>query len=186
MEEILQVFTRLNYLIEQYDQTETNIANVEMQNEGLYRLSSSYEKDASEAKTSANKALKAFVAQRDAYERAIEDITGMSPGELRDKLQDIRLSIERAGEYTLEEKKLRGVFEILVSANAFTDSPGESRADFEDKLSSVKRIAELAIQQMEKLVDSSINKKTIVGATDSVLSQLRDRSIGEKNVILTR
>src|SRR5467141_3407292 len=94
VEEILQVFTRLNALLEQYDQVENNLSQGEMQMESLYRLPSTFEKEASEAKSNVAKAVKTFVAQRDATRRAIEDITGLSPGDLRDRINELKVALE--------------------------------------------------------------------------------------------
>lgn len=185
MEEVLQILARLTALLEQYDNAENGIAQLEMQNEGLYRMTSEFEKEVSPTKTSINKALRLVSAQREAFRRAIEDITGILPGDLRNKLGEIRLATERAGEYALEESKLRGVFEILVESNSFGEEIGESRADFENRLSTVKKIKEYAMQQLVKLVNSVINRNTMVGATDSVISHLKDRSVADNKFLIT-
>lgn len=185
MDEILKVLARLASLLDQYDSSENTVAQLEMQNEGLYRMTSEFEKDVNQAKGSTNKALRQVSAQRDAYKRAIEDITGMSPENLRDKLQEIKLAISRAEEYAIEEKRLRGAFEILVAADAFGDDPGETRPDFETRLSNLKQLKELSFGQLVKVVDSAINKKTIVGATDSVLSMLKNRSVAPTSTLVT-
>lgn len=185
MEEILKVLTRLASLLEQYDNAENGVAQLEMQNEGLYRMTSEFDKDVNPAKGQVTKTLRVVSAQRDAFRRAIEDITGMSPADLRDKLQDIKLSIERAGEYAVEEKRLRGAFEILVAADSFGDDPGETRPDFETRLSNLKKLHEFAFMQLVKIVDSAINKRTIVGATDSVLSELKNRSVAPTSTLIT-
>lgn len=184
MEEILQVFARLAALLEQYDTAEQGVATLEMQNEGFYRMTSEWEKDNSSAKSSIAKTLRLVTAQREAFKRAILDITGISPADLRDRLQDIKISIDHAGEYSFEEKKLRKVFEILVDADSFGEDAGETRPDFENRLSNIKRLKEFSIQQLMKLVNSTINKKTIVGATDSVLSTLKNRNVGETQTII--
>lgn len=190
MEEILQVLARLAALLEQYDTTEQSLANLEMQNEGFSRMSNGmgneFAGDTSSAKTAIAKALRLVAAQREAFKRAIEEITGLTPGDLRDRLSDVKLSIERAGEYSLEEKKLRGAFEILVEGNGFGEDPGETRPDFEERLGTLKRMKEIAMQQLVKIVDKTVNKSAIVGATDSVLSQLKNHSVGEsQSLILT-
>src|SRR5258706_4394473 len=140
MEQILQVLARLASLLEQYDNAENGIAQLEMQNEGLYRMTSEFEKDINPVKVSVNKTLKIITAQRDAFQRAIQDITGILPAQLRERLQELKISIEHAGEYALEEKKLSNVFGILVTAEAFGEEPGETRADFEVKLSNLKKL----------------------------------------------
>lgn len=189
MEEILQVLTRLASLLEQYDSTEQGIGNFEMQMEGLSRMSNGmggeFTSDTSAAKSSVSKTLRLLTLQRDAFRKAINEITGLSPTELRDRLTDIKLAIERAGEYSLEEKRVRGAFELLVASDGFGEDPGDSRGDFEDRLSNLKRTSEIAMQQLRKITDSVINRKTIVGASDSVLSLLKDRELGqEANLIL--
>mgnify|MGYP003579722974 CR=1 FL=1 len=185
MDEILRVLARLASLLEQYDSSENGVAQLEMQNEGLYRMTSEFEKDVNQAKGSVNKALRQVLAQRDAYKRAVEDITGLSPENLRDKLQEIKLALSRAEEYSIEEKRIRGAFEILVAADAFGDDPGETRPDFESRLSNLRQLKDVALRQLVKVVDSAINKQTIVGATDSVLSQLKNRSVAPTSTLVT-
>lgn len=185
MEEILKVLTRLASLLEQYDTAENGVAQLEMQNEGLYRMTSEFEKDVNPVKGSINKSLRLITAQRNAFQRAVEDITGISPAELREKLQDLKVALDHAGEYALEEKKLRQVFEILVASEAFGEDAEETRADFETRLSNMKRLKEFSMLNLVKLVDSTINKKTVVGATDSVLSLLRDRGVADSKLSVT-
>lgn len=185
MEKILQVLARLASLLEQYDNAENGIAQLEMQNEGLYRMTSEFEKDVSPVKGSINKTLKLITAQRDAFQRAIQDITGIAPAELRERLQELKVSIDHAGEYSLEEKKLHSVFDILVAAEAFGEEPGETRSDFETRLINLRKLKEFAMLHLAKLVDDTINKRTVVGATDSVLSLLRDRSVADTSLVLT-
>lgn len=189
MEEILQVLTRLASLLEQYDSSEQGIGNFEMQMEGLSRMSNGmggeFTSDTSSAKSAVSKALRLVILQRDAFRKAINEITGLSPTELRDRLTDIKLAIERAGEYSLEEKRVRGAFELLVESDGFGEDPGDSREDFEARLSNLKRTSEIAMQQLRKITNSAINRKTVVGASDSVLSLLKDRELGqEANLIL--
>src|SRR5258706_5421673 len=100
MEEILKVLTRLASLLEQYDNAENGIAQLEMQNEGLYRMTNEFEKDVVPVKGSVTKTLRLVSAQRDAFQKAIQDITGILPADLRDRLQEIKLAMERTGDYT--------------------------------------------------------------------------------------
>jgi len=97
----------------------------------------------------------------------------------------LKLALERAGDYALEERRLRGTFEILVAAESFGEEPGETRADFETTLSNTKKLKEFSMLSLVKLVDSTINKHTVVGATDSVLSLLKDRSVAEATQLIT-
>jgi len=65
MEEILKVLARLASLLEQYDNAENGIAQLEMQNEGLYRMTNEFEKDINPVKSSITKTLRLITAQRD-------------------------------------------------------------------------------------------------------------------------
>lgn len=177
MEEILQVITRLSSLLEQYDNSDQILGQMEMSREGISRFSSDIpEGDRSAVMAQNSKGITAAMAQRKAYERAILDITGMVPGELRDKLAEVKVATERAGEMALEEKRLRRTFEIVAAADAFTTEPGESRAEFEQQLSTFKNTKEIALSQLTSLVNSLINKKAIVGASDSVIKLIQQRN----------
>lgn len=175
MDEIIQILARLASLLEQYDNTEQGIANLEMQTEGFSRMSvgigGEFSSDAASAKSAIAKALRLVLLQKDAFKRSIEELTGLTPTDLRDRLSDIRLALERAGEYTIEEKKVRGAFELLVEGNAFGEEPGETREDFEERLSNLTRMKEIAMQQLRKVTKSAIRQSVIVGITDSALSR---------------
>lgn len=187
MEEIIQVLARLAALLEQYDSTEQGVANLEMQMEGLSRMSNGmggeFTTDTSSAKTAVSKALRLVLLQRDAFKRAIAEITGLAPQDLRDRLSDMRLAFERAGEYAVEVRKVQGAFELLVESNGFGEEPGETRGDFEERLTNLRRTSEIAMQQLRKVTNSAINRKTIatdIGPNDSVLSTLKNRELGQE------
>ena len=179
MDTLLKVVSRLAGLLEQYDSAQASLGNMEMQKEVLVRIPGSDNKDLDSAKTHTNKAIDQLREQCSAAERALTDITGLSPNELREMIQAIKVTLERVGDISLEYKRMKVSFEIIVNADAFDteeESDG-SRKSFEAQLTNLKKLQETGLIYLTNLVDSCINKRAIVGATDSVLSNLKDRSL---------
>ena len=168
---LVQVFLRLKALLDQHDNSEKNLAELEMQQEVLSRIGQNSE-ELIQARAMTASGVKTLLTQREAAQKAIEDFTGLTTADLRERVSEIGVRIEQLSGQALEEKKLRAGFEILVETNSFTEDEGETRAEFEERLSYAKNIKETAFRLVVRLVTNSLNKKSIVVPTDSVLKKL--------------
>ena len=185
MEEILQVIARLNALINQLDGTDNALAELEMQREGVFRMGA-VEIDLNAIKADMTKNIKIVTAQKDAAIRAIKDISGLSSQELRDRLSEISAVMTRVSEIALEERRLRATFEILALGDSFGTEPGDTRADFEEQLSTAKKVKENGVNYLIKVVNATINKSPLGGgASDSVIQRLHTSNLGENHGIIT-
>lgn len=173
MEKLLEVINRLSALLEQYDAIDNALAQMEMQKEVAYRTS---DKELDSARAQLGQGIRVYLSQKEAAERAIHQVSGMDVGELRSRLADIKITLSRFSDIDIEFRKLQKAFEIIVEANAFDDEEGEggSRKEFEEQLGRLRQQKELTLQSLVKLLNNSINKSPIVGATDSVISKLHN------------
>lgn len=175
MEQILEIINRLSALLEQYDAVENALAQAEMQKEVAYRVP---DKELDSVKTQIANGIRVYTSQKDAADRALSQITGVTLGELRSRLMDIKVLFNRFGDIDLEHRKLQKAFEIIVEANAFDEEEeGTSRKDFEEQLTKLRVQRDLTLQSLVKLLNGTINKNPIVGATDSVLSKLHNKDL---------
>lgn len=175
MEEILEAINRLTALLEQYDYLEDSLAKVEMQREVAYRVP---DKELDQVKSQVNQAIKLWSGQKDAADRAIWQITGINLVELRSRVLDIKVLFSRYNDINLEYVRLQKAFEIIAEANAFDEEEeGSSRKEFEEQLTKLKLQRDITLQNLVKVLNGTINKSPIVGATDSVLSKLHTRDL---------
>lgn len=176
MEEILEAINRITALLEQYDYLEDSLAKVEMQREVAYRVP---DKELEQIKTQVNQAIKLWSSQKDAADRAIWQITGIDLPELRIRVLDIKVLFSRYSDINLEYVRLQKAFEIIAEASAFDEEEGEgaSRKEFEEQLTKLKIQRDITLQNLVKVLNETINKSPIVGATDSVLSKLHNRNL---------
>lgn len=168
---LMQIFLRLKSLLDQYDTTEKNLADLEMQQEILSRMGGESE-DVKNAKSMTWSGIKTLTSQKEASRRTIEDFTALQVHQLRERVAEIGVRIEQLSAQAIEEKKLRAGFEILIETNSFAEDEGETRADFEEKLSYSRKVTEAMHFSVSKLIEKSLNKKSIVVPTDSVLKKL--------------
>ena len=165
---IINDYAKLSVLLEQYQTAEKTLAEVEMQQEALYRMSGEFSKELESAKHNVVKAIKVATATRDAYIRTIQQLTNLNPEEFYKKLIKLSSSLDAAQQYRQEEAEFRTVFEILAETDGFSeDSP---RADFEAKLELIDNKATVAEEIAErKLVEIISQSKPLVVSTATVL-----------------
>ena len=176
MEKILEVINRLSALLEQYDAIENALAQVEMQREVAYRVP---DKEMESAKNQVAQGIRIYTAQKEAADRALFQITGVTLGELRTRLLDVKVLFNRHNDIELEYRKILKAFEIIAEANAFDEEEGEgaSRKEFDEQLTRLKTQKDITFQHLTKLLNGTINKSPIVGAVDSVLSKLHNQDL---------
>ena len=176
MEQVLEAINRLTALLEQYDYLEESLAKVEMQREVVYRVP---DKELDQVKTQVNQGIKIWESQKEAASRAIFQITGVDLSELRSRIMDIKVLFGRYSDINLEYRRLQKAFEIIAEANAFDVEEGEgaSRKEFEEQLTRLRLQKDITLQNLVKVLNTTINKSPIVGATDSVLSKLHNSDL---------
>ena len=171
MEKVLEVINRLSALLEQYDAIDNALAQLEMQKEVIFRTSDS---ELDSARSQLSQGIRVYESQKDAVQRAVQQITGVEVGDLRSRVADIKITLNRFSDIDIEFRKVQKAFEIIAEANAFDEEEGHgsSRREFEAELSRLRTQKDLTLQSLVRLLNNSINKSPIVGATDSVLSKL--------------
>lgn len=176
MEKILEVINRLSALLEQYDAIENALAQVEMQREVAYRVS---DKDMDSLKNQVAQGIEIYSSQKEAADRALFQITGVSLGELRTRLLDIKVLFNRYNDINSEYTKIRKAYDIIAEANAFDEEEGEgaSRKEFDEQLTRLKVQKDITFQHLTRILNGTINKSPIVGAVDSVISKLHNQDL---------
>jgi arginyl-tRNA synthetase len=168
---IIQVFLRLKSLLDQYDSAEKHLADMEMQREVLSRIGKNSD-ELLQAKGMTSDGIKSITEQRDAAKRTIEDFTGSPPSHLRDKVSEIGVLIEQYSSTSMEEKKIRAAFELLVEMGSFGEDEGETRADYEQRVSFAKKAVEVSARLLAKHTHGCLNRKSIIVPIDSVLKKI--------------
>lgn len=176
MEKLVEVVNRLGSLLEQYDTIETSLAQIEMQREIAFRTvveGGSRELDTMKGQIS--QGVKLYLAEKDAGERAIQQISGLSVADLKKRFREIRVLYTRFTELENEIVKVEKTFEILAEANAFDETAGEggTRAEFELHLNELRKQRDINLQHLTTIVRKCINRTPIVGASDSVLALIQ-------------
>ena len=172
LEKLYQAVNRLNALIDQYDRMDQSYAQIEMENEVLYRIPNNKRKP--EIVNQVKEQLEVAETHKDAITRAIYDITSIDVGDLRQRVTDFKLALQRYSEIEIEYLKTKQAFEILATSNGFDTEAGEggSRIEFERELTNLKQNKEFVISYLRNAVLNCLNTKALVGASDSVLSPL--------------
>lgn len=179
MEKFLQAFSRLTALLEQCDTTAQGMAQLEVQAATLVNMKGD-SKSIIQARAETAKALTSLENQNKAALVTLADLTGgMTPEALRERLSEIRVAIEQVGEYSLEEKRVRGAYEILSEANEFGEEVGDTKEDYIARLDSLKKVKDIATARLDRLVSGTVNQNHIIVAGEAALKQLQ----GEGNVI---
>lgn len=170
MLELIQGYSKLSTLLEQYQNAEKSFVDATIQLEALYRMPGDFSKELEQVKFNTNKAIKISKASRDAYLKTISQLTGHTPEELFDLLPELSASIEASQRCVQQEADLKVAYEILVAANSFEeDNP---RSNFEDKLTLLRTEKEAALALARQKLELCRNGSDIVVVSEAQASSL--------------
>jgi len=179
LELIYQVINRFGALSEQYDMLEQTLAQLEMQREILYRVPESKQLDGSVKQT--HDQIVSAEAYRDAALRLIQDLTGKSISDLRQLLVNLRMALTKYSDLQTEFSKTKQAFDILAENDSFDpeEGHGDSRKEYAMELDHLRQNKNFFALYLKRLIMDSLNKKSLVVPSDSVLGPLMRQSLKE-------
>lgn len=170
MLELVTGYLKLNAMMEQYQNAEKALAEAVVQQEALFRMPGEFSREVEQAKSNTNKAIKLSKASRDAYAKAITQLTGNTPENLYSLLPGLVASLEALQKYQTNAAELRAEFEILAMSDSFDEE--FSRADFEAKLAHIDRMHNSSVAIAKEKYNACVNGKDIVVVNEAQLNSL--------------